>query len=134
MSKLNHIDTFNDAAAKAKGLLIALLSNFKTDEFGGNSAGFGNNAVASLLQGTSENLDIVGESLFEVCAVANENTDEILGFDFENRVLRAQSIITSLLSENNFETLKNNNTYSLLEMAKEQIDGLSDGASKLTFG
>jgi hypothetical protein len=133
MSKLDHIDTFNDAAAKAKGLLIALLSNFKTDEFGGNSAGFGNNAVASLLQVSSENLEIMGECLFKICAVANENTDQIGGFDFENRVLRAQSIILSLLSDSNFETLKNNNIFSLLELATEQVEALTAGATRLSF-
>jgi hypothetical protein len=134
MRNLELIDAFDSAAAKVTGVMTALLSNFKTDEFGGDSAGFGNNAVASLLQIASENLDVMGNYLFKVCAEANENTDEILGFDFENRVLRAQSIVVSLLSENNFETLKNNNTYSLLEMAIEQIDALTDGASQLTFG
>lgn len=133
MSNLEIIDTFNDAAAKVNGVMTALLSNFKTDEFGGNSAGFGNNAVGSLLQVASENLDIMGESLFKVCAEANENTDQLAGFDFENRVLRAQSIILSLLSDSNFETLKNNNIFSLLEMATEQVEALAAGATRLSF-
>lgn len=134
INDLEQIDIFKDSASKVNGLLIALLSNFRTDGFGGDSAGLGNDIVATLFQAASNYLDVMGKALFNAGAEANECLDDIEGFNFEKRVLRAQSIITSLLSENNFETLKNNNTYSLLELAIEQIDVLTDGANKLTFG
>lgn len=133
LEQIDLFDKFNDAAAKAKGVLIALDSNYKSIEADHLSRAFGSSAVAALLQVASECLDVMQNTLFKLCAVANECADDIEGFDFERRVIRAQSIICSLLSSDNFETLQPSHNLSLVELTLEQVDALSAGLNKLSF-